>query len=79
MNRTYMLIRAIRGPILLIAVGILLTLQRFTEFGFHRSWPILIIVFGVLKLAERAVLHVGPPPGGPAQTPPVPPAGGTWS
>lgn len=75
MNRTYMLIRAIRGPVLLIALGVLLLLQRFTDFGFHRSWPILVILFGVLKLAERAVLHVGST-SGPGQTPP---AGGSWT
>jgi hypothetical protein len=74
-NRTYMLIRAIRGPILLIALGVLLLLQRFSDFGFHRSWPILVILFGVLKLAERAVLHAGPT-NGPGQ---APPAGGSWT
>jgi len=71
-----MLIRAIRGPLMLIALGILLLAQRFSDFGFHRSWPILIILFGVLKLAERAVLHAGPPSSGPGQTPP---AGGSWT
>lgn len=75
MNRTYMLIRAIRGPVLLIALGILLMLQRFSDFSFYRSWPILVILFGVLKLAERAVLHAGSP-GGPGQPPP---AGGSWT
>jgi hypothetical protein len=75
MNRTYMLIRAIRGPVLLIALGILLMLQRFSDFSFYRSWPILVILFGVLKLAERAALHSGPP-GGPGQPPP---AGGSWT
>lgn len=75
MNRTYMLVRAIRGPVLLIALGVLLMLQRFSDFSFHRSWPILVILFGVLKLAERAVLHAGPT-GTPGQTPP---AGGPWT
>ena len=75
MNRTYMLIRAIRGPLLLIALGILLLLQRFSDFGFERSWPILIILFGVLKLAERSALHAVSTEG-PGQTPP---AGGSWT
>ena len=75
MNRTYMLIRAIRGPLLLIALGVLLLMQRFSDFGFHRSWPILVILFGVLKLAERAALHAGPTEG-PGQ---APPAGGSWT
>jgi hypothetical protein len=70
-----MLVRAIRGPLLLIALGVLLVLQRFSDFSFQRSWPILIILFGVLKLAERAVLHVGST-GGAGQPPP---AGGSWT
>ena len=59
MNRNYMFVRAIRGPILLIALGVLMLLQRFSDFSFHRSWPILIIVIGLLKLVERAVLRAG--------------------
>jgi hypothetical protein len=74
-NRSYMLIRAIRGPVLLIALGILLLMQRFTDFSLQRSWPILVILFGVLKLSERAVLHAGST-SGPGQTPP---AGGSWT
>ena len=73
MNRTYMLVRAVRGPLLLIALGVLLLLQRFTPFNFTQSWPILVILFGVLKLAERAALHAGSNPGQ------GPEAGGSWS
>ena len=75
MNRTYMLLRAARGPMLLITLGALLLLDRMSELGFARSWPLLVIVLGVLKLAERAALHAGEnqPQG------PPPPPGGTWS
>jgi hypothetical protein len=83
MNRTYCLIRAVRGPLLLITLGVLLMLQRTTEFHFSQSWPVFIIVLGVLKLAERAALQAGvraqsvPPP------PPPPPQGsapgGPWT
>ena len=73
MNRTYMLVRAVRGPLLLITLGVLLLLQRFTNFNLSQSWPILVILFGVLKLAERAALHAGD---NQAQGPQ---AGGSWS
>ena len=73
MNRTYMLVRAIRGPLLLITLGVLLLLQRFTYFNFSQSWPILVILFGVLKLAERAALHAG------ENAAQGPPAVGGWS
>lgn len=68
-----MLVRAVRGPLLLIALGALLLVDRFTYFGFSQSWPILVILFGVLKLAERAALHAGDNPTQGPQT------GGSWS
>jgi hypothetical protein len=47
------LIRAIRGPILLMAAGLLFAGDYFGPFPFYRTWPVLLIVYGVLKLAER--------------------------
>ena len=46
-------IRAIRGPILLMSVGVLFVGDYFGPFPFQRTWPALLIVYGVLKLAER--------------------------
>lgn len=43
--------RAITGPIVLITVGILFALDRFAGFPFSQSWPILLIVMGLLRLA----------------------------
>lgn len=45
------LVRAITGPILLITIGVLFAFDRFTEFHFSQTWPVLLIVFGLLKLA----------------------------
>jgi len=47
------LFAAIRGPIMLITLGTLLAVDHFGPYGFWRTWPALIIVFGVLKLLER--------------------------
>ena len=72
------LIQAVRGPIMLITLGVLVALDHMDAYGlsFGRTWPLLIIVYGVLKLAERMVprpAYVPPPP-------PVPPAApGQWS
>jgi hypothetical protein len=49
------LIQAIRGPVMLITLGILFLIDHFGRFGFGSTWPLLVIIFGVLKLAERAV------------------------
>jgi hypothetical protein len=65
------LVQAIRGPIMLITLGSLVAMDYFGVYGFSRTWPLLIIIFGVLKLLERAA--AGPtadpnprPPGGSA-------------
>jgi hypothetical protein len=63
-------IQAIRGPIMMITLGSLVAIDYAGIYGFWRTWPILIIVFGILKLAERAVVkppdpyHPSQPPGG---------------
>lgn len=49
------LICAIRGPIMLITVGTLFAIDHFGPYGIGRTWPVILIVLGVLKLAERAV------------------------
>ena len=46
-------IRAIRGPITLITLGVLFALNNFTPYGFSETWPVLLIVFGVLSLLCR--------------------------
>jgi hypothetical protein len=60
------LVSAIRGPITLITVGVLFALNNFTPYGFHQTWPILLIVFGLLTLLRRSV---EPPPATPAGYP----------
>ena len=63
------LIRAIRGPITLITVGVLFALNNFTEYRFHQTWPVLLIVFGLLSLVRRGVEPVPPAPAGYAPPP----------
>ena len=47
------LIQAIRGPIMLITLGSLVAMDYFNVYGFSRTWPLLIIMFGILKLLEK--------------------------
>lgn len=58
MNNSYLLIRAARGPLMLIALGILTSLHRFQDISFTKTWPVLLIVLGVMKLLERAASRV---------------------
>ena len=71
MNDISSFLQAVRGPIMLITLGALVAIDYAGVYGFWRTWPILIIVFGVLKLLERASAKPGQPqpgqyPGGPA-------------
>ena len=59
MNSTYMLARAVRGPLMLITLGTLLSLHRFQDISFAKTWPVLLILLGLLKLAERMALKSG--------------------
>lgn len=59
MNNSYLLVRAVRGPILLIALGSLMALHRFQEISFTKTWPVLLILLGLMKLFERMALSSG--------------------
>jgi hypothetical protein len=69
MNR-YILIRRLRGPAILLLLGTILLMH---EAGLLDFWslfiPLLLILIGVLKLAERAALAAAgdetPYPGSP--------------
>ena len=56
MNR-YILIRRLRGPAILLLIGILALLSQAHLISFWGLFfPLLLILIGVLKLAERAAL-----------------------
>jgi hypothetical protein len=57
------LLRAIRWPVTLITLGTLFALNNFTIYGFHQTWPVLLIVFGLLSLLGRATRIAPAPPG----------------
>jgi hypothetical protein len=58
-NRAALFAQAIRGPILLITVGVLFAIQQAGVLPFSRTWPLIIIVVGVVKLVER--MNAQPP------------------
>ena len=60
---------AIRGPIMLITLGSLLAIDHAGGVRFVRIWPVLIIVFGILKLAEYLAGNRSSAPASPAGTP----------
>jgi len=73
------LVRAIRGPITLITLGVLFALNNFTQYRFEQTWPVLLIVFGLLSLVRRSFEPPRPPRQGPYGYPPPPGGGGGYS
>jgi hypothetical protein len=51
--RTALYIQAIRGPVLLVTAGVLFAIHQAGVLSFSRTWPLLVIVIGVMKLLER--------------------------
>jgi hypothetical protein len=70
-SRAALFAQAIRGPILLITIGVLFAVHQAGIISFGRTWPLIIIVIGVMKLIERMFAQ------SPVQSPaPPPPYGG---
>jgi hypothetical protein len=57
----YLFLRRMRGPIMLLTFGITAILDEYTGIHYSRSWPLYIIVWGLMKLAENAILAQNPP------------------
>jgi len=47
------LFQAIRGPVLLLTLGLLMAADQLDRVSFSRTWPVLLILFGLFKLAEH--------------------------
>jgi Domain of unknown function (DUF5668) len=79
--------RRIMGPAMMLTVGVLFLLENLHVANFGRTWPVILLVLGGMKLLQGSASvegHVPPlarggyPPGGPIPpappVPPVPPA-----
>jgi hypothetical protein len=53
---SWLMIRRLRGPAFLLLVGITALLNQWDILSFSRSWPLYLILFGIMSLAERAAL-----------------------
>jgi hypothetical protein len=71
------LVRAMRGSIWVIVVGFMFLLSSFNILSWGRSWPIFIIVAGLIAILERSVFTSVATSGYPYQTAPPPPAPAT--
>jgi len=57
MTRNALFVQAIRGPLVLITVGALFAMHQAGVMQFSRTWPLIIIVIGLVKLVERLLVR----------------------
>jgi Domain of unknown function (DUF5668) len=74
-------IRGLMGPAVLITLGILFLLdQTYSGFSFRQTWPVILLVLGVISLASATAPmdgHIPDSPVPPVTTggTPIPPVG----
>lgn len=51
--------RGLMGPLMLIAIGAMFLLGRFTSHGFRELWPILLVVAGIVLWLQSAASSAG--------------------
>jgi hypothetical protein len=52
-------IRGLMGPVMLITVGVLFLLKQYTHFGVGELWPVLLIVAGIVLVAQAMASREG--------------------
>lgn len=62
--------RSIAGPAILVTIGVLSLIDNLNGPGWGHTWPIILLVLGILKLMERGYLG-GAPPAPPITPPPT--------
>ena len=40
------------GPAMLVTLGVLFLIDQYSPYSFHSTWPIILIVIGVIKLLQ---------------------------
>ena len=67
---SWLLIRRLRGPAFLLMFGVTALLHEWHILSFSQSWPLYLVLAGVLALAERAAFQAPDPSQIPPQYPP---------
>ncbi len=76
-DQSQQLLQSIKGPVIMITIGVLFAADRFTDYHFHQTWPVLLIVIGLMQLLvgrrRRPGYYPPPPPAGSGPAPYAPP------
>ncbi len=51
--------RGLMGPLMLITIGVIFLLGRFTSVGFEELWPVILVVAGVVLLLQSSASRAG--------------------
>ena len=63
------------GAAMLITVGVLFLLSTWAHVSFHYTWPVILIVIGLVKFMQASAPTTGHiSPGAPATGVPAPPS-----
>jgi len=63
------------GTAMLITLGVLFLLSNWAHVSFHHTWPVILIVIGVVLFVRSSGSTAGHiPPGSPAASIPAPPS-----
>jgi cell wall-active antibiotic response 4TMS protein YvqF len=52
-------VRGLMAPLVLITVGVIFLVAQYTRFNFLDLWPVLLIVAGVVLLAQSLASREG--------------------
>jgi Domain of unknown function (DUF5668) len=52
-------VRGLMGPIILITVGVLFLVGQYSRYSFFDLWPVILIVMGVVLVAQSLVSREG--------------------
>jgi hypothetical protein len=69
----FRLFRALRGSVWIVLIGVLFLLDSFDIISWGHSWPIIIIVAGLMAIFQRASYSAAMAAPYPYPAPPVPP------
>ena len=58
------LLSALRGPVMLLVLGLLFVVDQSGGVSFVNTWPAMIIVYGLFKLLEGLAVKSSLPAGG---------------
>jgi hypothetical protein len=67
------------GPVILITLGVLILLGQTGMAEFNRTWPVILIVIGAIKILQSSASTDGHLSQAMMPGPPQPPAGGPAS